>query len=271
MNKTDVSYPTSYSALNNVLQVLVASAQGILREDFIGAYLQGSFAVGDYDLHSDVDFIIVVEEELSGKQIQSLQVMHGRINDLDSPWAHHLEGSYFPKVVLRDHAQRGKDLWYLEHGSRSLIQSNHCNTLVVRWVVREKGVTLAGPPPATLVEPIPVEILREEIGEVITEWGSEILEHPERYNNRFYQSFIVLSYCRMLHDLYSGSVGLKRTGAAWAKAYLAPDWHGMIDRSWDGRPNPALSIKQSADPEDFESTLQFVHYVIEENRKKSSI
>ena len=68
--------PTPYPELNSVLGVLVDSAHDILGTNFVGAYLQGSFAVGDFDLHSDVDFIIVIAEELSDNQVDALQVMH---------------------------------------------------------------------------------------------------------------------------------------------------------------------------------------------------
>ena len=88
--------------------------------------------------------------------------------------------------------------------------------------MRENGVTLAGPAPKSLIDPISVEMLRNEIFAVITNWGQEIIDHPDRYNNRFYQSFIVLSYCRMLHDLYQGFPGSKQSGAAWAKTNLEP-------------------------------------------------
>jgi hypothetical protein len=148
--------------------------------------------------------------------------MHERIYHLDCVWAQHLEGSYFPKDVLRRHSRRGEQLWYLDNGSRSLVRSDHCNTVVVRWVVREHGVALAGPDPATLVDPIPVETLRHEIMDTISGWGQQILAEPEHYNNRFYQTFIVLSYCRMLHDLHTGFPGSKRAGAEWAKANLEP-------------------------------------------------
>lgn len=253
---------TPYPELNSVLEVLVESVKDILGADFVGAYLQGSFALGDFDDHSDVDFVIVVSEELSQSQVRALQSMHERIYGLDYSWAQHLEGSYFPKGVLRDKAQRGKKLWYLDHGARSLIPSDHCDTLIVRWVVREKGVTLAGPPPSTLVDPIPIEMLRTEMLEVINGWGQEILASPDRYNNRFYQTYIVLSYCRMLHDLHTGFPGSKLAGAGWAKSNLDPSWSALIDRAWDGRPNPALSVRQPADPEDFKSTLKFVRHVI---------
>jgi len=260
MNET-----TPYPELNSVLRDLVDSAQEILSNNFVGAYLQGSFAVGDFDRHSDVDFIVVIYEELSDNQVKSLQVMHERIYCLDTRWAQHLECSYFPKKVLRHHSEPGKKLWYLDNGARSLIKSDHCNTNVVRWVVRENGVTLAGPPPKTLIDPISVETLRMEIVGVINNWGQEIIDNPDPFNNRFYQTFIVLNYCRMLHDLYTGFPGSKLAGAEWAKNNLAPSWSALINRAWDGRPNPAFSVRQPADPEDFENTLQFVKYVINES------
>ena len=256
------TFPTPYSELNAVLRELVAGVQIVLGNSFIAACLQGSFAVGDFDRHSDVDFIIAVEEELSNKQVTALQATHERIFNLDCGWAQHLEGSYFPKDVLRHYSRRGEQLWYLDNGSRALIKSDHCNTVVVRWVVREHGVQLAGPSPAMLVDPISVGTLRQEIMETMISWGQEILAESDRFNNRFNQTFAVLTYCRMLHDLHTGTIGSKRAGAEWAKATLDPFWAGLIDRAWDGRPNPALSVRKHADAEDFRLTLEFIQYII---------
>jgi hypothetical protein len=197
--------------------------------------------------------------------------MHARIFKIDSTWAQHLDGSYFPKDVLRHPPEPEKKLWYLDNGSSELVKSIHCNTLVVRWVVREHGVILTGPPPKTLVDVVPVEKLREEIREVISEWGAEILGNPERFNNRFYQSIIVLSYCRMLHDLQTGSIGSKRTGAEWAKTHLDPSWRGLIDRTWDARPNPEVTSRQPAEAENFDKTLEFVSYAIEVSKGDMSL
>ena len=257
---------TPYTELNSVLEELVTSIQGVVGDQFVGAYLQGSFAVGDFDRHSDVDFNIALKDELSDDHVAALQTVHARVYGLPSKWAQHLEGSYFPRRVLRQNPGGDRRLWYLDHGSRSLIQSDHCNTLVVRWVVREFGVALAGPAPVTLVDPIPVTALRAEILATMRDRGHTILTHPDHYNNRFYQAFIVLSYCRMLHDLHNGFPGSKRAGADWAKANLDPSWAGLIDRTWDGRPNPALSVRQPADPTDFQATLAFVRYTLNRER-----
>jgi len=148
---------TPYAELNSILEELVASIRGALADLFTGAYLQGSFAVGDFDSHSDVDFIIALSDELSPGQVARLQAVHARVYGLDSEWAQHLEGSYFPVEILRDYRQRGTPLWYLDHGSKSLVRSDHCNTLLVRCVVRERGIVLAGPTPTTLMDPVPVD------------------------------------------------------------------------------------------------------------------
>ncbi|UCD94944.1 MAG: DUF4111 domain-containing protein [Candidatus Zixiibacteriota bacterium] len=262
MENEDATFRIPYAELNAVLRELVSSVQQALGDNFIGAYLQGSFAVGDFDDHSDVDFVIVIDRELSDSQLRKLQSMHERIFNLDMEWAKYLEGSYFPMTVLRDYAQSGSELWYLDNGSSVLVKSNHCNKIVVRWILREKGVVLSGPEPSTLIKPIPVEVLRRAILASINESGQEILTNPEQFNNRFYQTFIVLQYCRKLHDLHTSEVGSKRSGAEWAKRNMDQSWAGLIDRAWDGRPNPAVSVRQPADEADFNCTLEFVREVI---------
>jgi hypothetical protein len=263
-----LSPPTPYAELNGVLRVLVAEVRAVLGDAFVGVYLQGSFAVGDFDQHSDVDFIVAVQTALTHGQVGALQIVHPRIYSLECEWAKHLEGSYFPIEVLRDFRHAGSPVWYLDHGSQTLVQSNHCNTALVRWVVREWGVPLGGPAPSTLVDPIPVSALRREILEVMHGWGTELLADPSPYRNRFYQAFIVHTYCRMLHDLTTGRPGSKRAGATWAKAHLDPQWSALIDRSWSGRPNPAVSVREPPDAADFESTLAFVRYVMAESARR---
>jgi predicted nucleotidyltransferase len=234
MKNTSLRNPTPYPDLNKVLGQLVTSIKDILARNFIGAYLQGSFALGDFDEHSDVDYIVAIHDKLTDSQVSSLQIMHGRIFDVNDGWPQHLEGSYFPRDILKDYKRSGEKLWYLDNGHRQMQRSDHCNTVLVRWIVRESGVRLAGPPPDTLVDPIPVEVLRRDIYDTIIYWGQHILDNPDKFNNRFYQTYLVLNYCRMLNDLINGYPGSKRAGAQWAKRHFDAHWHGLIDRTWAG-------------------------------------
>jgi predicted nucleotidyltransferase len=255
--------PTPYPDLNGVLEAMTAGIRDALGDELVAVYLQGSFAVGGFDEHSDVDFVVAVRDDLPEPLVDALQLVHAQTYDLDCEWAKHLEGSYFPLEVLRSCERRAELLWYLEHGGRSLARSDHCNTAVVRATVRQHGVVLVGPEPSELVDPVAVETLRQEIAETMYEWGEEILNEPDRFRNRFYQSFIVLSYCRMLHDLQTGEVGSKRSGAEWAKRVLDPSWTDLIDGTWDGRPDPASKVREEPDPTAFARTLEFVRYAID--------
>src|SRR6267143_1728137 len=87
--------PTPYSELNEVLEELVASTKSVLGQALVGAYLQGSFAVGDFDRHSDADFVFVVADELSDSQVDALQAVHRRIYGL--PRDHLRLGSTDPR------------------------------------------------------------------------------------------------------------------------------------------------------------------------------
>jgi predicted nucleotidyltransferase len=255
-------YPTSDFELNALLNELVSSVQTALADNLIGVYLQGSFAVGDWDIDSDVDFLIAINQEMSETQLSALQTMHGRIFDLKSNWAQHLEGSYFPQNILRKVRDQRTELWYLNNTSRELVWSKHDDTKVVRWVVREYGIALYGPPPNTLIDPVSADELRQEIVKKMQAWEQEIFADPEAVNNRWYQPYIVLSFCRMLHTLQTGRIWSKIAGANWAKEALDHSWKGLIQRAWDERPNPSLKSQQKADPADVKSTLDFVQYAL---------
>ena len=254
--------PTAYPELNGVLQEMVTSLQAILGDHLLAVYLQGSFAAGDWDDDSDVDFLVVISQEVSENELVSLQAMHARIYDLGSSWAHHLEGSYFPKNTLRQDDPSKAPLLYLDNTSRELIRSNHDNTRVVRWVTREFGIALIGPDPRALIDPVSTEQLRQEVSETMRDWASQLLADPDQMNNRWFQPFAVLSYCRMLHTLHTGRIGSKLAGARWAMSALDRRWVDLIERALEERPNPSLKIQQRADPNDFSRTLDFIKYAL---------
>jgi predicted nucleotidyltransferase len=52
---------TAYPELDLVLAEITAQAQDALGPAFVGAYVEGSFALGAGDLASDVDFFVVVD------------------------------------------------------------------------------------------------------------------------------------------------------------------------------------------------------------------
>lgn len=256
------THPTAYDALNDVLADLVTGAQAALGESFIAAYLQGSFAVGDWDAYSDVDFLIVAAREISDVEMTRLSALHARLFARPEPWAQHLEGSYIPAARLNTPTPAREPLLFLDNGSHTLIRSAHCDTLVTRWAVRECGITLAGPPPHTLIDPVSPDELRDEVRNKIHDWHEATLANPQWLDNRWGQAYCVLQYCRMLHTLHTGRVGSKLAGAQWAQNALDPRWAGLIQRAWAERPNPDAKVRLPACPDDIVSTLAFMSYAL---------
>lgn len=238
--------PTHFPDLNAILDQLVSGVQAILSDNLIGVYLQGSFAVGDADQHSDVDFMVVIQQSLSAAEVIALQELHERIYDQPCDWAKHLEGSYFPRDLFCWGDPAHTKLWYLDNTSRVLEQSDHDNTLVVRWQAREHGISLAGPDIKTLINPIDPEDLRREVRAVMQDWGAEVISGRYSIDNRWAQPFAVISYCRMLQTLETGTIQSKLAAVRWGLEHLGPRWADLIQRAWADRPDPSTKFRTPA-------------------------
>src|SRR5258708_9371440 len=93
--------PTPYPEVNLVLKELLESIEAILGNHFIGMYLDGSLASGDFDQDSDIDFVVVTDIEISDGLYTSLQAIHDLIATMDSQWAVQLEVASVSQLSLR--------------------------------------------------------------------------------------------------------------------------------------------------------------------------
>jgi hypothetical protein len=276
---------TPFAGLSAVLAHLTDHVRAILGDNLVGLYLQGSFAVGDADEHSDCDFVAVTARDLTADERARLQAMHAAIHDLPhEPWRHRLEGSYAPVDILRRRSDQPRDPpgeprgpdWgdpgmggaparfypfvYLDHGAKVLVRSEHDNSQVVRWSLREKGVVLAGPDPRTLIDPVTPEMLRTEVRQTL---DLVIALDLEPMPMKAWQSFYVGLCCRILHTLATGVVSSKKAGTAWALTHLDPRWAGLIAKAQEIKEGPRDVAIEPPDPEDAALTRVFARYAAE--------
>ena len=237
-------HPTRYAELNGVLHDLVTGAQQALGETFVGAYLQGSFALGAGDMHSDCDFLVVVSERPDAAREAALRELHRAIPRGDGHWCGHLEGSYAVADDLRTVAGLGAEWLYADHGSDELVWSDHCNQPWTRWILREHGVTLLGPCAVELVEVVPEEALRGAARAGLASLTDDVLGWcpPEI---AWCQRYLVVQASRSLYTACTAQVASKRDALRWAMMHADPRWRPLLqqaladrDRGFDPRDRP---------------------------------
>lgn len=252
---------TPYREVNALVQALLKAVRAELGDQFVGMYLEGSLANGDFDDASDIDFVVVTRREISPEEFSALHAMHERINQMDSRLAIELEGSYLSQRALRRYDPacdlhpniergRGEPLKWVEHGEAWVIH---------RHILRQRGIKLAGPAPQKLVDPVTPDQLRNGMHSLLQGWVTHLLNNPSEMSFRPYRFYVVLSLCRILYTLQWADVVSKQTAMRWAQEAFGTPWAGLIQRAWVGRLDSSLP----EEPDDFQRTLDFIRFTLE--------
>src|SRR5690349_11444320 len=146
--------PTRYSDINAVLQQLLADVRAVLGDQFVGMYLHGSLASGDFEpATSDIDFVVATADALAGPIVAELEVLHLRLIGSGLYWATNLEGTYFPREALRHYTP--SDVLYPSLNESKFYMGGHGSDWVIQsYILREHGIALAGPSPRELIDPV---------------------------------------------------------------------------------------------------------------------
>ena len=261
------SSPTLYPDVNEILNFMLSNVQEILKDQFVGMYLFGSLANGDFDKYSDIDVLVVTEGEISKSAFAALLELHQKINQLDSPWALQIEASYIPRAALRRFDPANHSHPHVDRGTDEVLhmKSHESDWIIQRYLLRQQGIVVTGPDLKTIIDPVAQQELRQAVIHDLPLWASYLLDDPSRLKSRGYQSFCVLSFCRMLYTLQNKAVLSKPAAAKWAMDTLDIRWKPLIERALVGRRYPNLE----ASSEEINETLDMLQYTLEVSTQPS--
>lgn len=228
-----------------ILAILHSGVQQDLGENLIGAYLRGSLVTEDFEPgYSDLDLMVATRHAVSETEFDRLRMRHEKIGLLDNPYALQLEVAYLDQGSLRRYVpcrshpttSRGSStLQSVEHGT---------NWVLERWTLRELGVALSGPNPASLIDRVTGSDLRHVVHERLADWArwADTPDDPDWQLPLKHKSYVVETMCRALYTLQFDRLASKRDSVAWAVDSLPEPWRSAVRRSaeWRGR--------ESADP-----------------------
>jgi hypothetical protein len=226
-----------------ILDTLIDGAKSILGSDLIGVYLRGSLATGDFEPdRSDVDLLIVTKKPIDSAQFAALARMHTQIAQSNFTYAQRLEAAYIDRDNLRVY-QPDQCFPTLSQGEGEALtwQSHSSNWLLERYTVREEGVTLFGPDPKTLIDPIPPDDLRRASASRMADWAEWVRDKddPEWLLPLSHKAYAIETMCRAIYTVEHGEVAGKTESVRWCLETLPEPWRGLTARSqtwrWDNK------------------------------------
>jgi hypothetical protein len=258
-----ITDPTPYPDVNAVLHALLSDVQAVLGDHFVGMYVHGSLASGDFaPQRSDVDFLVVTTDRLPDEILPALEAMHARITTSGLKWAPKLEGSYVPQQALRRYDPTQAHHPSLRVDGSFAVDHHGIDWVIQCHVIRKQGIVLAGPAPKALIDPIRPNELRWAALATLHEWWSPMLRDPTRLHSSEYRAYAVLTMCRALYTLQHGTIVSKPVAARWAQEELGERWTATIERAlaWPrGAP--------SDDMDEMDETLGLIRYTLERSQQ----
>jgi hypothetical protein len=250
---------TPYPDVNDALRHFLGHIRAILGDAFVGMYVYGSLAQGDFDHDtSDIDFIVVTDRAVADEQFALLGDLHADFRASDSYWAEKIEAAYIQREALNWPAADSPRYPQLEKGRDLLWEPLENGWPFQRNVLREQGLVVAGPAPAALMTPVPAQELAEADLVIVRLWQKQRHSDPTWLpwvRERQAQRFFLVTLCRALYRHEQGTLASKAAAAAWAQATLEPQWSALIARAFAARDDHA-----NVSDEELSETLAFLDY-----------
>lgn len=251
---------TPYADVNEIVAVLFTAVPAILGDNFVGLYLDGSLASGDFEYEtSDIDFVVATAVPVTSSQFDQLVKLHGRIGQMNSMWAKEIEGAYIHLDALRCYDPANATHPYIDRGDCRLRWEHlEMDWVIHRHVLHTGGITLAGPPIQTLVDPVSPDELRQAVIGLFNFWWLPMTQNPAQLVEEGYRRYAIQTMCRMLYTLHTGDVVSKPVATRWAARgaldNLEAQWRPLIE--W------AMARPSGKSADNLQETQQFIEAVI---------
>ncbi len=248
---------TTHPAVGPIVDALLTEVKAVLGKKLIGCYLYGSSVWGDFDWEiSDLDLMAALSGDINERELLLLEKMHADFAGEHRQWDDRIEVQYISLDALKTFKWKVSTMAVISPGEPLHMVPANSDWLMNWYFVQEYGITLMGPCPETLIDPISQEEFIAAVREHALSW----YEHVEATrNSRPYQSYAILTMCRALYTLRFKEQVSKRRAAAWAQAEL-PEYSWLIAQALKWRED--YRNGDVVDEATYPITAEFVHCMV---------
>jgi hypothetical protein len=249
--------PTPYPHINTLLDSLLSEMRRVLGDKLVGLYLYGSLVTGDFDDgSSDIDLLAATSTDIDDQEFDALHTMHDEFAENYTYWKSRIEVQYISVTALRTYKSQTSKIGSISPGEPFHMKEAGKDYAANWYVVQEKGVTLFGPSPRTLIDPVS----REEFIQTVRYYAAQFREWVKLSKDRPSQAYAILTMCRALYTCIHGEQVSKKRAALWTQQYL-PQWADLIGDALKWR---AAWREEVVDAEvTLPETVRFVHFVVD--------
>jgi predicted nucleotidyltransferase len=219
--------------VQEILDTLLSGVHKALADNLVAVYLRGSLATGEFMPEiSDLDILAVTDRPVTEAEFASLVALHASIEQLPNRYADRIEIAYIDRGAMRQFEPglrhptlgQGETLARTEHGA---------NWILERWTVRERGITLFGPDPNALIDPISSQDVRAAVYARLRDWAdwTNHSNDPDWKLGPGHKKYVVETMCRALYSIAFGELSNKRLAVAWALETFPEPWRSTVERS----------------------------------------
>ena len=246
---------TNYPKADEVINILLSEIQSILGDKLVGLYLYGSLVWGDFDEDiSDIDLLVAVKAPIDDEEFKRLQEMHNSFTEKFTEWDDRIEVQYLSLDALKTFKTKESEVVTISPGEPIEKRMVGKHWLMNWWMVREKGLTIFGPDPKTIIEPISKEEFIQTVKEHTENWN----EWVKGMYRKAAQAYAILTMCRAYYAFKNGDQVSKRQAAEWVKKEF-PQYSKLIQDALVWRDTGKRDKHE--DKENYPKTEEFVNFV----------
>ncbi len=205
---------------NEEIKKFAEQVSSVLKDNFIGFYIFGSLAMGNWDtVTSDIDFLVIIKTPVVEQEMQELKVLHEKL--LSSDIGYKLEGEYVDLKMLQKN--------YLSSHCAGISNGNFysgpCNLSADNIVcLIEYGLVIIGKPINELGLHVTKEELREAVLGMLKEDAVKI-DGATDFKSLYH---LLINILRSIYTLQTNQLPSKLSAIEHNKDLLGEKFYGEI-------------------------------------------